>query len=488
MDSTWLSLLFGSLYLGLTVSFAIHVIMQRHSVGTTLSWLVLLFALPVAGFGFYLLFGSKRLGARRMQRLESLYPDYEQWSGHLSRVINNSHDESSAVQAHRGVYVLAEQTLGIPVLTSNQIQLFHETASMIDGILWDINHARQSIVIEFYIWDIQGRGRELAEAVIQAARRGVDCMVVLDGVGSRSFLKGAWSKRFRLEGISVTESMPVGLLRMLVERMDIRNHRKILVVDDKIAWSGSFNLVDPRFFKRDARVGQWVDAMVRIEGGAAHVLANIAQLDRVLETGEQLQLFQTNYELPADNPDHSQGVNIHVLPSGPGMDREQLHQVLLTAVYESCEELLISTPYFVPDESLLTALKAAAMRGVDVRLLVPDKNDSRMVHYASRSYYEELLAAGVKILQFKGGLLHTKCVLVDRTTTLFGTVNLDMRSVWLNFEVTLIIYDASFGQTMADLLDNYSRQSELVDEKRWVQRPFRRKLLENTLQLLSPLL
>ena len=341
-----------------------------------LSWLVLLFALPVAGFGFYLLFGSKRLGAKKLKRLESLYPDYEQWSGHLSRVINNRNDAPSAIQTHGGVHILAEQALGIPVLPSNRIQLFHETDEIIEGILRDINHARQSIVLEFYIWDIEGRARGLAEALIQAARRGVDCMVVLDGVGSRSFLKGAWSKRFRLEGISVTESMPVGLLRMLVERMDIRNHRKILVVDDDIAWSGSFNLVDPHYFKRDARVGQWVDAMVRIEGVSAHVLAGVAYLDRVLETGEQHRLFNQNYELPADNPGHSQGVNIHVLPSGPGMDREQLHQVLLTAIYESREELQISTPYFVPDESLLTALKAAAIRGVDVRLLVPDKNDS----------------------------------------------------------------------------------------------------------------
>ena len=118
--------------------------------------------------------------------------------------------------------------------------------------------------------------------------------------------------------------------------------------------------------------------------------------------------------------------------------------------------MLISTPYFIPDEALLTAIRSAAMRGVDVQLLVPEKNDSRMVHYASRSYYEELLNVGVKIQQFKGGLLHTKCVLVDRSTILFGTVNLDMRSVWLNFELTLIIYDRDFGQTMALLLESYN--------------------------------
>ncbi|WP_422411363.1 phospholipase D-like domain-containing protein, partial [Endozoicomonas sp. ALB122] len=162
--------------------------------------------------------------------------------------------------------------------------------------------------------------------------------------------------------------------------------------------------------------------------------------------------------------------------------------VLLTAIYESKEELLISTPYFVPDESLLTALKSAAMRGVDVQLLVPRRNDSRMVHYASRSYYEDLLNAGVKILQFKGGLLHTKCVLVDRSTILFGTVNLDMRSVWLNYEVTMIIYDRAFSQTMATLLDQYMQNSERVRLSLWSRRSVTRRFLESLFQLLSPLL
>ncbi len=490
MNSSVPSLAAGAAYLASIVLFAIMVIMKRRPVGVSLAWLVLLFALPIAGFVCYLLFGSRRLGSRRLKRSKQLYPDYEQWSSHLSRVISDSSPElkNCPETRHKGIYQLAEHTMAIPALPGNRLQLYHESDEIIAGLISDITNAHRSIVLEFYIWEPEGRLLELAEAIIQAAKRGVHCLVMLDAVGSGDFLKGSWAKRFKAAGISVTTSMPVGPLRMLVERIDIRNHRKILVIDDEIAWTGSFNLVDPKFFKQDARVGQWVDAMVRIEGVAAHVLGAIVQWDQAIETGRGHPSFNRAYEIPAHFVNLESMADIHVLPSGPGVDRELLHQVLLAAIYESKEELLISTPYFIPDEALVTALKSAAMRGVSVKLLLPEKNDSKMVHHASRAYYEELLISGVEIHQFRGGLLHTKCALVDRSTILFGTVNLDMRSVWLNFEVTLVIYDEAFGQTIAVLMEDYLMQAELVDLIEWQQRPFRRKLLENTMQLLSPLL
>ena len=488
MDTIWYSWLFGTAYLAAIIAFAIVVIMTRRPVGVSLAWLVLLFALPVAGFVLYLLFGSPRLGARRVKRLRELSPDYAQWSQHLARITSQGGASQCPLAVHSGIFSLAEKSMSIPLLPGNQLQLFSGFEYILDHLLRDIDSARQSVILEFYIWEPLGRAEELAQALIRAARRGVDCVVLLDSVGSRGFLTGFWASRFRLEGISVTASMPVGPFRVLVERIDIRNHRKILVVDDQVAWTGSFNLVDPSIFKQDARVGQWVDAMVRIDGVAAHVLGSIVQWDRALETGQGLPSFNRQYEYPTAAHQGRKGACLHVLPSGPDADRELLQQVLLTAIYDSCSELLISTPYFIPDESLLTALKSAAMRGVDVRLLVPAKNDSRMVQHASRSYYQELLHAGVRIQQFTGGLLHTKCVLVDRKTALFGTVNLDMRSVWLNYELTMIVYDDGFGEQIFQMLQSYMAQAKEVDVNRWSLRPFRLKLLENTIQLLSPLL
>ncbi len=484
----WQSGFLGGFYVVVILVLVITIIMQRRPVGVSLSWLVLLFALPVAGFVLYLMLGTRRLGMGRVKRMHLLYPDYTQWYEHLSNVISARQQMPQSVSEHGGIFSLAEKNISVPLLQDNQLQLFHETQAIFDALLQDIKQAKHSLVIEFYIWEPEGRAKELAEAVIKAARRGVDCMVVLDNVGSRSFLRGQWAKKFRFANISVTASMSVPPLLMWMERIDIRNHRKILVIDDSIAWTGSFNLVDPALFKQDANVGHWIDAMVRIEGVAAHVLGAIAQWDKALETGKGHPSFNREYQFPAEYVPGDGGTSIHVLPSGPDVDRELLHQMLLAAIYESRSELLISTPYFVPDEALLTALKSAAMRGVDVQLLVPEKNDSRMVHYASRSYYQELLEAGVKIQQFSGGLLHTKCVLVDRSTVLFGTVNLDMRSVWLNYEITMLIYGKAFGQRISVLLEEYIAQSVAVEREVWERRPFSKRVLENTFQLLSPLL
>ena len=491
MDAGWISWLLGLLYIGAIISFVVVVIMTRRPVGVSLAWLVLIFALPFAGFVLYLMFGSPRLGSRRLKRIRALYPDYSQWHRHLCNVVIDKDSDIYSEKAGSGLFQLADKNFGVPLLHSNRLQLFHESETIFNGLLKDINEAKTSIELEFYIWEPQGRAGELAEAIIRASRRGVDCQIVLDDVGSRSFLRGAWARKLRLQGVGITPLMPVGPLGPLVERIDIRNHRKILVVDDNIAWTGSFNLVDPALFRQDAEVGQWVDAMVRIEGVAAHVLGAIVYWDKAIEVGKEYPSFTREYQPPSCFSNDGSGADIHVLSSGPEVhksDMELLHQMLLAAIYESREELLITSPYFVPDEALLTALKSAAMRGVDVQILVPEKNDSRMVHYASRSYYQELLQAGVKILQFNGGLLHTKCVLVDRNTVLFGTVNLDMRSVWLNYELTLIIYDAEFGQRISVLLEGYIAQANPVDLEQWERRPLRRKLLENTMQLFSPLL
>ena len=482
---SWLA---GAIYLMCSALMAFNVIMKRRPVGVSLAWLVLLIALPIAGFIFYLLFGSPRLGARRLKVIEKLKPDYKAWSDHLVQLIQERKPSGKTAIRHKGIYRLAEQTILTPSLPDNRLRLFDQSDHMIAGMLADIRSAQSSIIIEMYIWEPEGRVYEIAEEMIAAAQRGVNCLVVLDAVGSRNLLNSHWIKRFRSAGMIVHSAMPVGPLRMLVERIDMRNHRKILVVDDKIAWTGSFNLVDPHYFKRDARVGEWVDAMVRIEGVAAQVLSAIVAWDKTLETKSDTPPFKLTQTLPVYPVSDAPVADMHVLPSGPGSDRELLHQVLLSAIYEAEEELLISTPYFIPDEALLTALKSAAMRSVTVKLLVPEKNDSIMVHHASRAYYEELLISGVEIHQFKGGLLHTKCALIDRSTVLFGTVNLDMRSVWLNFEVTLIIYGDEFGEHIDQLMASYLHNAESVPLSQWKARAFRQKLLENTMQLLSPLL
>ena len=479
-----ISTLAGITYFLITVGFAITVIMKRRPVGVTLSWLLLLVLLPVAGIALFLMFGTRRLGSKRLRRAEEMAPTYSEWFQHLQQVLESQKSPPSG--SHNRVYRLTQNTLRIPAIPGNNLALFHDTDSIFAGLIRDIEQARSSIYMEFYICLAGGQMSKVLTALEAAAKRGIRCHLLLDDVGSRQFLQSAEALRLKVSGVKIRSSMPVGPVRLLFERMDLRNHRKLVVVDDAIAWTGSFNLVDPVLFRQDAGVGQWIDAMVRIEGPAAHVSGTLVMYDWEIETGDPLQSVRQTYQ--HNQPVDENSAAIHIVPSGPGVDRELIHQVLLAAAYESQQELVITTPYFVPDEALVTALCSAAMRGVDVTLIVPEKNDSRMVHYASRSYYEDLLNAGIKILHFTAGLLHTKCVLIDKETVLFGTVNLDMRSVWLNFELTLIVYDQAFGQHMATLMEDYIGRSHPVDKNSWITRPYLQKLAENSAQLLSPLL
>ena len=490
MVSHWLSSCWGLGYHFGLVVFAVHVVMKRRSVGVTLAWLVLLFAVPVVGVICYVMFGTRRLGGRRVKRAKVWYPDYFQWCAQITKAVqSNNFTDIALTVKHPGVYRLAECVMGIPVLPGNYLQIYHTPADILTRLIDDIKNSKHCIVMAFYILEPKGRILTLMNALISAAHRGVKCVVLLDAVGSHQFFKSEWVLRFNESGITVTAAFPVGVWRVMFGRMDIRNHRKILMVDEQIAWTGSFNLVDPEFFKQDAHVGEWIDAMVRIEGVAPHILGTIIQWDEALETGKKPPTPEViDIYKPIEYPELGGATPLHVVPSGPDNDSDAMHQILLMSIYESQEELIISTPYFIPDEALVTAMKSAALRGVKVKLLVPKKNNSKMVYHASRAYYEEILASGVEIHQFVGGLLHTKCVLIDQSTALFGTVNLDMRSVWLNFEVTLVVYDEEFGRKMYNLMQSYLQQAVLLDEEKWLLRPASQKLLENTAQLLAPLL
>jgi cardiolipin synthase len=278
----------------------------------------------------------------------------------------------------------------------------------------------------------------------------------------------------------------VGIFRTLIGRTDLRLHRKIVVIDGAVAWTGSMNLVDPRFFKQDAGVGEWVDAMVRVEGAAVVPLATTMVGDWVLETGEPLMDVCRSAGLQLVDPHGS--ADIQVVPSGPGETGDGLLQMILMLINTAEQELVLTTPYLVPDDSLLRALRGAAGRGVKVRLIVPEKVDSFMTRYASRSYYDDLLDIGVEIHLYRGGLLHTKSISVDGKISMFGTVNLDMRSFWLNYEVALFVYDGEFTAELRQLQQSYLDDADRLDDAVWEQRSFGNRLLENSLRLVSPLL
>jgi cardiolipin synthase len=308
--------------------------------------------------------------------------------------------------------------------------------------------------------------------------------VLLDAVGSSLWFKSAWPARFAAAGIDVVRAMPIELAQFHYARVDLRLHRKLFIVDGHTAWTGSMNLVDPGVFKQDAAVGEWVDAMLKVEGPVVVELQLTFLFDWAVNSQQTESPLPFLEALPAPAGE----ALAQTLASGPVYRDDVLYQVLIAAILDARRELIITTPYFGPDEGLVEALIAASRRGVSVTLIVPERNDSWLVALSSRSYYDILLNAGVRIAEFRGGLLHTKSLLIDAGAAIFGSVNFDLRSLRLNFEISLIVYDRAFGAALGALLKSYLAQSVCIDAGAWSDRPRWKKLLENAAYLMSPLL
>ena len=460
---------------------SVRVIMRRIPIGFSMAWLAVIFSVPFIGAVLYLFFGEKRLGRRRTARIARVLHDVTEWQKDL-----RGQEELLPVASKSGLLDRhAERILGYPALAGNELDLFEDFETTFDSIVADIDQARRSCHLGFYIWNEGGRADDVMDALVRASGRGVACHILADAVGSKAFLRGGQVGRLRDAGVTVVTALPTGLLRSLFTRADLRNHRKIIVIDDEIAYTGSQNLVDPRYFKQDAGVGQWVDAMVRVEGPGVLMMAALFLHDWCLATGESFEPpAAENLVGHAVEP----GAVAQVVPSGPGAHPDVIHQLLLTTMFEAREELIITTPYFVPDESILTALISAATRGVAVTLIIPERNDSLLVRYASAAHLDDLMAAGVCIARFRDGLLHTKSITMDGAFSVFGSVNLDMRSLWLNFEISLFVYDSEFTTRLRALQHSYLERSDLLGLETWRKRGAGQRLAEDALRLASPLL
>lgn len=466
------------------IGLSVRVIMRRRPVGVSLAWLAVIFSVPLVGALTYLLIGENRVGEKYLKRAAKIHDLYTKWQRELEK--QASHAPVAGVEKARSLQRHAQTVLGFPAMGGNRIRLMHDFESVFRSIIADVDRARTTCHFEFYIWEAGGMADQVAEALIRAAGRGVICRVLVDAVGSKKFLKSDLARRLRDSGVWLVASMPVGILKMPMTRVDLRNHRKIVVIDGEIAYTGSQNMVDPRFFKQDEGVGQWVDAMMRLEGPCVEALGGIFLESWELDTGEGLESLEATSGVHAAG--EKGGSVVQVVPSGPALRPEAIHQLLLTAIYLARRELVITTPYFVPDDALLTALISAAHRGVDVTVVVPLRVDSRLVRFASRSLFDDLLSAGVRIAEFRGGLLHTKSITMDGETCVFGSVNLDMRSLWLDFEISLFIYDRESVEQVRAMQAGYIEDSEIMELDQWRSRSRFQRFVENTAHLVGPLL
>jgi cardiolipin synthase len=480
------SILLTAAHVTAVICVAVRVIMQRPPISTALAWLLLVAGLPGWGVAMYLLIGERRIGQRRARRIARLRTDYAEIGDAAIRELLTAVEWSRHVPAAQAMDTLGKSSSAFPTVCGSRFELFSDTAEILSRLAKDIEMAKKSLLMEFYIWNEGGLAEEVLTAIINASNRGVKCRILVDGLGGRPWWKGNQPAQLREVGVEVLPALPVGLYRMLFNRTDLRLHRKIVVIDGTIAWTGSMNLVDPRFFKQDSGVGEWVDAMARLQGSVVSPLAATMMGDWMLETGESIHDLIADSELHWVEPDGN--TDIQVIPSGPGESADTLLQMMLALINAATEELILTTPYFVPDESLLRAIRGAAGRGVSVSLILPEKVDSLLTRYASRSYYDDLIDVGVTIYLYRDGLLHTKSVTADGKLAMFGTVNLDMRSLWLNYEVSLFVYGEEFSTALVELQRQYIAESDRLDPEEWARRSFAKRFTENTLRLVSPLL
>jgi cardiolipin synthase len=370
-------------------------------------------------------------------------------------------------------------------VSGNRVQLAGDSNEAIDWMVADIDAAGDHVHLLFYIWLEDNNGRKMAEAVARAAARGVSCRVMVDGLGSRAFIRSASWRRMREAGVELRVALPIGslLLRPLRSRIDIRNHRKIVVIDGCITYCGSQNCADPEF-RVKPRFAPWIDAVLRLEGPVALQKQHLFAHDWITEGGEGMTELLQRGDCPA-----ARGNAIgQVVATGPTYRNSAMPEMFVALIYSARRELIITTPYYVPNQTIQDALCASARRGVSTTLVLPARNDSRFVAAASRSYYADLLAAGVRIHEYPGGLLHSKTLVVDGELCLVGSANLDQRSFDLNYENNVLICDHGVADMLRKRQRAYITASVPVTEtmlNRWSPA---RRLWNNLCAIISPVL
>lgn len=467
----------------LVVSITVRIITRRRTTSYLIAWLLIIYIIPFLGFVFYFLFGEIHLGKARAKRAHQLRGAIAESIHQIYQYPEIFTDKVSDVA--NPIFKLCKHQTGLEGITGNRIDLLSEAEYVFDQLIMDINNANHSIEMVFYIWDQAGRVEQINAALVQASNRGVSIHIMLDSAGSRQFLGTKACATMRFAGIEIIEVLKVNLLRFFFRRLDLRQHRKMIIIDNDISYTGSMNMVDPCYFKKKRRVGEWIDIMVRMQGPITLLMQVIYANDWALETKTYLDLphINTFYASHADE-EHV----LQLVPSGPGYTENMIHQVLLTAIYAAQKQIILTSPYFVPSDDILQALCAAGQRGVDVIIIVPQNNDSMMVKWASRAFYTELLTANINVYEFQVNLLHAKSVLIDEQVSLIGTVNIDMRSLWLNFEITAVIDDHQFAKDLKHVLDGYLNQAKKIELAHWLKRPYWQPIVERLFHLFSPLL
>ena len=458
------------------------IVLRRGSPSAALAWLVVVFMLPLFGSVAYFLVGENRLGRKRSSQHQDVVDKLSQV---LAKTISEAHVVTTDLQpAQQLMSSLVTGLGGSATVGGNDLRLIHDVEDLVAHLVGDIDAAADHCHLLYYIFNDDSVGQRVGDALIRAAARGVTCRLLVDAAASKVLFRRPLWQKMRSGGVHLAAALPVNPLRAIVARLDLRNHRKLAVIDGKIAYAGSHNVSEALYPKKE-RFGAWIDASVRLTGPAVQLLQELFLQDWCASV-EDPKLHGSLFP-PIPAPASSR-IRMQILPTGPAQRDVPMEKVILQAIHLAKRQIVVTTPYFVPADALVDALCAAAFRGVEVALVVPKKSDARVCQAAGRSRYGELLEAGVKIHEFTAGLLHAKTISVDGHFALIGSANLDIRSLVLNFEVALLVYDDDFASQVHFLQQGYIEQSEAVKLESWRKRGAWQILIDNISKLMSPLL
>jgi cardiolipin synthase A/B len=449
---------------------------QRRTPAAARAWLLLIFFFPWPGVILYSIIGRAFLPKRRIERqtratklVRELRDRFVQ-SAHLTRP-QLSETLSQAV-------TLAERLGDFGILGNNRIELLTDYNQSIDRLVEDIDSAQRHVHLLYYIFADDATGKRVADALLRAASRGVRCRLLLDALGARSALRRL-APKLQAAKIDVHAVLPYHIWNRNRSRRDLRNHRKIAVIDGQIGYAGSQNLIDADF-KRGL---VYEELVARLTGPIVGQLQAVWLVDRYQETDIALaddDLFPEPL-VAGQSP-------AQTLPSGPVYERANVQRVLVELIHAARRRVVITTPYFVPDEPLVQALQTAALRGVDVALIAPEARDQLLVCLAQRSFYEDLLEAGVRIFHYQPRFLHAKHVTIDDDVAIVGSSNIDIRSFQLNSEISVLIYDRAVVAQLIGIQERYLGESRELTYDKWLRRPLLSKVAQNTARLVDSVL
>jgi cardiolipin synthase len=479
----------GAVALDLAIRVAAIIIVPRNRrPSSALAWLLAIFFIPYVGVILFLLIGSPRLGRKRRNRQAEINQFILDSTEGIDQV---AHDDRWPVWLD-SVVELNRNLGAMPLVGGNTARLDIDYEKNIRDIAADIDTARRFVHIEFYIFSSDSVTEPVFAAMERAIARGVDVRVLFDHVAAmRTVGYRATKKRLTAMGVQWHLMLPFLPLQGKYERPDLRNHRKLVIIDGIIGWMGSQNLIDSSYLKKSnlKRGLHWKDAMVRLEGPIVAGLNAIFITDwysetDVLLTREAVPIEAASREVAA----RPETIDCQIVPSGPGFVSENNLRLFLALLYAAQEKIIITSPYFVPDESLLYAITTATQRGVRVELFVSEIGDQALVYHAQRSYYEVLLRAGVIIWLYRAPIiLHSKHLSIDDDVAVIGSSNMDMRSFSLNLEVTLMVRGESFVRQMREVEEQYRAMSRELTLDEWTRQPLGSTVLDGLARLTSSL-